>query len=75
LFRIAHAGRRCGVGFGEGATAATVLRSDGYAKFWLSPVSLVESGGYDGGELRQLLELVREHREMMERAWNDHFST
>jgi hypothetical protein len=52
-----------------------VESGDGYAKFWLSPVALAESGGYDGGELRQLLEIIREHRERMERAWHDHFGT
>ena len=52
-----------------------VESGDGYAKFWLSPVSVAESGGYDGGKLRQLLEIVRERRERMERAWYDHFGT
>jgi hypothetical protein len=52
-----------------------VESGDGYAKFWLSQVSLAESGGYDGGELRQLLEIVRKRRERMERAWYDHFGT
>jgi uncharacterized protein DUF4160 len=50
-----------------------VESGDGYAKFWLSPVVLVESGGYNGGELRDLLRIVMQHQETMRKAWNDHF--
>ncbi len=52
-----------------------VESGNGYAKFWLNPVSLAVSGGYDGRELRQLLEIVTQHRETMERAWHEHFGT
>jgi hypothetical protein len=41
------------------------------AKFWLSPVSLARSAGYDSRELRLLRGYVEEHREQLERAWDD----
>ena len=52
-----------------------VESGDGYAKFWLTPVSLAESSGYDGGELRDLLRIVTKQRDEMEKAWHDHFGT
>jgi hypothetical protein len=33
----------------------------------------VESGGLDGGELRDLLRIVTQRREVLGKAWNDHF--
>jgi hypothetical protein len=52
-----------------------VESGDGYAKFWLSPVTLGESVGYDSSEVRQLLEIVMEHRAMMEQVWHGYFGT
>jgi hypothetical protein len=52
-----------------------VESGDGYAKFWLSPVSLAESVGYDSNEVRQLLDIVIAHREMMERVWHGYVGT
>jgi hypothetical protein len=52
-----------------------VRSGDGYAKVWLSPVSLERSVGYDAREVRDLLRIVREHRDEMEQAWHDHFGT
>jgi hypothetical protein len=52
-----------------------VESADGYAKFWLSPVSLAESVGYDSSEVRQLLDIVIVQREMMERVWHGYFGT
>jgi len=52
-----------------------VESGDGYAKFWLSPVGLAESRGYDAAEVRDLLTIVREHRDNMEQRWHDYFGT
>ena len=41
------------------------------AKFWLDPVALARSAGYDGPELRALRTLVETHRETLVRAWHD----
>ncbi|MBN1287996.1 MAG: DUF4160 domain-containing protein [Anaerolineae bacterium] len=51
-----------------------VETAENYAKFWLNPVSLAQSSGYNARELRQLHDLVIEHRELFEEAWYEHFS-
>jgi hypothetical protein len=40
------------------------------AKFWLRPVALARSAGYDARELRVLRGLVEAHRDDLEQAWN-----
>lgn len=50
-----------------------VESGDGYAKVWLSPVVLALSVGYSAHEVRDLLAIVRNHRDEMEQAWHDHF--
>lgn len=45
------------------------------AKFWLYPeVRLAYNRGYDARLIKRLQDIVEEHREEIERAWNDHFS-
>ena len=43
------------------------------AKFWLQPVNLTSSIGFNAKELNQLLGLVREHEVLFLEAWNDFF--
>ena len=44
------------------------------AKFWVVPaVSLAYNDGYEARTLRELLELVEENKDRIERAWNDCF--
>jgi hypothetical protein len=43
------------------------------AKFWLQPVNLASSIGFNAKELNQLLGLVREHEVLFLEAWNDFF--
>lgn len=52
------------------------LRSaDDEAKFWLSPtVYLADSDGFDARTLRELRDVVIANKELIERAWNDHFA-
>lgn len=45
------------------------------AKFWISPVHLANSVGFNAKELNQLLTLVREHEALFLEAWNDFFNT
>jgi hypothetical protein len=52
-----------------------VESADNYAKFWLSPVALAMSVGYTARGLRQLRELVDQHREFLEEKWYEYFST
>ena len=43
------------------------------AKFWLNPIALARSSGYDGRELLLLRRHVEQHRELLERAWHEFF--
>lgn len=51
-----------------------VESGDDYAKFWISPVALARSVGYNARELHRIRELVEEHREFMEAKWHEYFS-
>ena len=44
------------------------------AKFWLNPVNLASSIGFNAKELNQLLVLVRQHETLFMEAWNDFFN-
>jgi hypothetical protein len=44
------------------------------AKFWLQPVNLASSIGFNAKELNQLLGLVREHEVLFLEAWDDFFN-
>lgn len=44
------------------------------AKFWLTPaVRVAESDGFDSRTLRELLQVVEQNAELIERSWNEHF--
>lgn len=43
-------------------------------KFWLQPVNLASSIGFNAKELNQLLVLVRQHETLFLEAWNDFFN-
>jgi Domain of unknown function (DUF4160) len=45
------------------------------AKFWLQPVNLASSVGFNAKQLNQLLGLVRENEALFLEAWNDFFNT
>jgi len=45
------------------------------AKFWLVPeVSLAYNRGFDSRALKTAEQLVEEHRDFLERAWNEYFA-
>jgi hypothetical protein len=44
-----------------------------YAKFWLSPVSLARTVGYNAGELAQLRFLVEKYRRLFMEKWDEYF--
>jgi len=53
-----------------------VKAGQGYAKIWLGPpIALAESHDYNPREIRIILEIVTERREMMEQAWHEYFGT
>lgn len=51
-----------------------VESGDQYAKFWLKPVALAKSIGYNGKELNILSKLIKENEETFEEKWNEYFS-
>ena len=52
-----------------------VRSADGEAKFWLTPtVYLADSDGFDARTLRELRDAVIDNKELIERAWHEHFA-
>ncbi len=51
-----------------------VESGDQYAKFWLEPVSLANSIGYNASELTRLRKLVAEQREQFKEQWDEYFN-
>ena len=48
---------------------------DGEAKFWLEPIiSLAVSHGLNPRKLREVQNIVEEHRDEIIKAWQKHFS-
>ncbi len=46
----------------------------GEAKLWLRPqVHVADSAGFDARTLRRVMEIAEAQREMIERAWDEHF--
>jgi hypothetical protein len=44
------------------------------AKFWIRPrISVAEAYGMKSSELRNLMRVIGENRELIERCWNEHF--
>jgi hypothetical protein len=52
-----------------------VERDDKIAKFWLEPVRLGESGGFNRTEMGRIQKLVDEHHAKLLEAWNDYFGS
>jgi hypothetical protein len=50
-----------------------VERDKNKAKFWLDPVRLQNSGGFNRTEINRIQRLVEENRERFLRGWNEFF--
>lgn len=50
-----------------------VEAGDGYAKYWLKPVSLASSFGFKAHELNQIGKIVEENVQLFRGAWDEHF--
>jgi len=50
-----------------------VESGDHYAKFWLEPLQLARSLGYDARELNEIRKLVLEHTPLFKEKWHEHF--
>ena len=50
-----------------------VEREDKIAKFWLEPLRLQRSGGFNRLEMSKIQKLIDEHHEQLMEAWHDYF--
>ncbi len=50
-----------------------VAKAGNYAKFWLRPVALADSIGYNSRELTRLRRLVETHAALFEEKWHEYF--
>ena len=50
-----------------------VETAENYAKFWLDPVVLAASVGYNSKQLTVLRKLVESRRPFLEEKWHEHF--
>ena len=51
-----------------------VESGDGYAKFWLDPVFLTDSNGYNSTELNKIRKLTVENERLFLDKWNEYFN-
>lgn len=52
-----------------------VERDDKIAKFWLDPVRLEKSGGFNRTDIGRIQKLINEHHAELLEAWNDYFGS
>ena len=50
-----------------------VSSEDNLAKFWLEPVRLQSSGGFNRVEINKIYKIVIENREIFLEAWHEYF--
>lgn len=51
-----------------------VYSGDGEAKYWIEPdVELVKSYGFNQAQLRDIQAIIKEHRNVIQTAWREHF--
>ena len=50
-----------------------VERESNLAKFWLAPVRLAWSSGYNRIEILKIQKMIEEHHESIVGAWNEYF--
>jgi hypothetical protein len=51
-----------------------VEREDKITKFWIDPIRLQKSGGFNRREIAQIQKIINEHQAALLEAWNDYFS-
>ncbi len=51
-----------------------VESGDQYAKFWVDPVKLAKSVGYNAKELNEIGKLVGKHEKLIREKWDEHFN-
>jgi hypothetical protein len=51
-----------------------IEREDKVAKFWLEPVRMQRSGGFNRREINTIQRLVEENAQLLVGKWNDYFT-
>jgi hypothetical protein len=51
-----------------------IKAGDDDAKFWLDPIGLASSYGFNGAELGQIERIVKQHQSELIGVWNEYFS-
>ena len=52
-----------------------VERDDKIAKFWLEPIRMHSSGGFNRVEINKIQEIIEEQHVLFMEAWNDYFGS
>ena len=52
-----------------------VESGDKVAKFWLDPVRLQSSGGFNRSEINKIHKMILRHQEKLQEAWNEYFGS
>jgi hypothetical protein len=51
-----------------------VESGENYAKFWLEPINLAKSIGYNVKELNEIRKLIIDHVEILKVGWHEYFN-
>lgn len=51
-----------------------IERDDKIAKFWLDPIRLQSSGGFNRQEINRIQEIIQEYQIQLMEGWNEYFS-
>jgi hypothetical protein len=51
-----------------------VEREDKIAKFWLDPIRLHSSGGFNRSEISHILKIINQNNHQLLEAWHEYFS-
>lgn len=52
-----------------------IERDDKIAKFWLNPIRLQSSGGFNRQEINRIQEIIQEYQIQLMEGWNEYFSS
>jgi len=52
-----------------------VERDENVAKFWLDPIRLQNSGGFNRLELKKIRSIIEEKKKFFMEVWNEYFSS
>jgi len=52
-----------------------VERDEKIAKFWLDPVRMQRSGGFNRADIARIHRIIEDHHSELVEAWNDYFSS